>query len=86
VSRLAWSAALLLALAVGACTAQDQTRPIVVSLTPTLDIPLPPDPRLFRPGGGVATRVSYVFPFFRPLSTGIGVVYHLGRMQQSDLG
>ena len=30
--------------------------------------------------------VSYVFPFFRPLSTGIVVNYHLGRLQHEDLG
>jgi hypothetical protein len=86
VSRLAWSAAVLFVLAAGVCTAQDPYRPMLMSITPAVDIPLPPDSRLFRPSGGVATRVGYVFPFFRPLSGGIGVVYHLGRMQHSDLG
>ena len=29
---------------------------------------------------------SYVFPFFRPLSIGIAVNYHLGRLRHADLG
>jgi hypothetical protein len=53
---------------------------------PAVDIPLPPDHRLFHLGGGVAARVGYVLPFFLPLSAGVGVVYHLGSMQHPDLG
>jgi hypothetical protein len=30
--------------------------------------------------------VSFVFPFFRPISFGLAVDYHLGRMQHADLG
>jgi hypothetical protein len=67
-------------------TAQELYRPIAVSIKSEIDIPLPPDPNLFQIGGGTAVSVSYVFPFFRPLSTGFLVNYHLGRLHHEDLG
>ncbi len=85
-NRIAAAAAVLLVLAAGLSGAQQQCRPFVVSVRPAIDIPLPPDPNLFQLGGGVAVSGSYVLPFFRPLSAGIAVTYHLGRLQHADLG
>jgi hypothetical protein len=85
-NRTALMAAVLLVFAAGFSSAQEQYRPFLVSIKPEIDIPLPPDPNLFQIGGGTAVSVSYVFPFFRPLSTGIVVNYHLGRLQHEDLG
>jgi hypothetical protein len=59
----------------GICFASDTYRPILVSLRPAVDIPLPPDTALFRLGAGAAANVSYVLPFFRPLSAGAGYFY-----------
>jgi hypothetical protein len=83
--------ALLLGLAAGVGTAQahrleSEYRPLVFSVVPTVDIPLPPDHRLFQVGGGVAARIGTVFPFFPRLSAGAEVVYRLAPMEHPDLG
>ena len=70
----------------GICFASDTYRPILLSLRPAVDIPLPPDTALFRLGAGATVIVSYVLPFFRPLSVGISANYRLGRMQHAELG
>ena len=76
----------LLCLTGGFASAQEQYRPIVVSIAPQIDIPLPPDPNLFGLGGGVMVGVNYVLPFLRSFSAGISVNYHLGQLQHDDLG
>jgi hypothetical protein len=76
----------LLLLFAGLCGAQDRYRPVLVSIRPGIDIPLPPDQRLFEPGGGVGIDVSYVFPFYHPFSAGIGITYRAGPMEHADLG
>ena len=84
--RIALLDFVFLVFTVGFSTAQEQYRPIVVSIKPQIDVPLPPDPSLFQIGGGVAVSGSYVFPSFQPLSTGIIVNYHLGPLRHADLG
>jgi hypothetical protein len=86
VKRTALVAAVLLVCAAPFSTAQKQCQQLLVSIKPEIDIPLPPDPNLFQIGGGTAVSASYVFPFFRPLSAGILVNYHLGRLQHEDPG
>ena len=44
--------------------AQEQYRPVLISIKPEIDIPLPPDSNLFHLDGGVAVSASYVFSFF----------------------
>jgi hypothetical protein len=85
-NRTALVAAALLVVAAAFSTAREQYQPLLVSIKPEIDIPLPPDPNLFQIGGGTAVSASYVFPFFRPLSMGILVNYHLGRLHHEDLG
>jgi len=84
--KITLAATVLIVFAAEFSAAQEQYRPIIVSIKPGMDIPLPPDPHLFQLGGGVAVSGSYIFPSFRPLSTGIVVNYHLGRLQHDDLG
>ncbi|TKJ44013.1 hypothetical protein CEE36_02515 [candidate division TA06 bacterium B3_TA06] len=84
--RIALVALLLGVFAPGLATAQEQYRSVLVSIKPEADIPLPPDPNLFQPGAGAAVSGSYAFPFFTPLSAGLAVNYHLGRLQHDDLG
>ena len=85
-TRIVALSLVLLLLSAGLCAAREPYRPILVSIRPEIDVPLPPDLLLFEPGGGVAANVNYVFPFFRPLSAGIGVVYRAGPMEHADLG
>lgn len=85
-NKTALMAAALLIFAAAFSTAREQYQPLLVSIKPEIDIPLPPDPNLFQIGGGTSVSASYVFPFFRPLSTGILVNYHLGRLHHEDLG
>lgn len=80
------AATAFVALAAGCLAAQEPSAGLVVSVKPGLDVPLPPDPELFRLSGGTAAGVSHSLPFFRPLSAGVLVNYHLARMQHATLG
>ena len=84
--RIAFISVCLFVFAAGFSTAQEANRRILVSIKPEIDVPLPPDPFLFKPGGGVAVSGKYILPFFRPLSAGVAVNFHLGRMRHTDLG
>lgn len=84
--RAAVAALVLLIFAPAFSNSLEQYQPLIFSIKPEIDIPLPPDPNLFQIGGGTSVSASYVFPFFRPLSAGILVNYHLGRLHHEDLG
>ena len=84
--RIALAAVVLLVFTAGSSAANGQDRQFIVSIKPEIDIPLPPDHNLFKPGVGIGVSGRYVFPFFRPLSAGIEANYHLGRMIHDDMG
>lgn len=77
---------ILLFFTVGFTAAQDQNRPIVISIIQEFDIPLTLDQNLFQISGGLSINSSRSMLFFQPLSTLIGVSYQLGRLQHDDLG
>jgi hypothetical protein len=86
VKRIALAAFVLIFLAAGHSFAQETERSYLMSINPELDLPLPPDPFLFKSAGGLGISGSYVFPFFRPWSAGAELDYHLARMRHADLG
>ena len=84
--KIVFTAVVLIAFTCGFSVAQGEYRPILISITPQVDIPLPPDQFMFNISGGLGMRGSYVFPFFQPLSAGIALNYHQGPMRHDEMG
>ena len=67
-------------------SAQERDIQARISIKPAVDIPIGPDVNLFKPSGGGAVGGSYVFPGFRAFSAGAAANFHVGRMNNVDLG
>lgn len=65
---------------------QGQSRSPVISVTSSLDLPLPPDHNLFQPAGGLQISAQKPFTVSPLFSLGVAAGYNLGRMQHITLG
>ena len=76
-------AVVLLVLADGTSIAQEQFRPFLFQIN--ADINFPDKIDLFQFGGGGSVSGQYVFPFFKPLSTGLSVDYQYIKLKDTDI-
>lgn len=84
-NRIVIVVVILFTAAAGLSPAGELYKPVRISIQPEIDIPLAPDSNLFKLSGGCGISGNYIFPFFKPLSAGVAVNYHLGRMDHADL-
>ncbi len=76
-------AVVLLVLADGASTAQEQYRPFLFQIN--ADVNFPDNNVLFQFGGGGSVSGQYVFPFFKSLSAGMSVDYQYIKLKNTDI-
>jgi hypothetical protein len=65
--------------------ADENSRSILFSVMPGIDIPLTRDANLFRPSSGVSAAGSYAIPSALYFSVGGKTGYHLGRLEHEDI-
>jgi len=65
---------------------QGQSRSPVISVTSSLDHPLPPDHNLFKPSGGLQVSAQKPFTVSPSFSLGVVAGYNIGRMHHVTLG
>ncbi len=78
-------AALLVAAAFTAFAAQQPDGPIQIGIRPSVDVPIGTEGYLYAIGGGGHVTGRYAMPFFRPLSVGLDLGYHLAPLATSAL-
>ena len=60
--------------------------PIVLSIRPSIDIPLWIDRNLFRTSEGAQVRMAKGFYQWPILEAGVGIGFHLGKLEHASLG
>jgi hypothetical protein len=60
-------------------------RTIILSVRPSFDIPVAHNALVFTPAGGIAASGSYVLPFFRFVSVGMDLGYHIVPLNEEPI-